>query len=144
MCYRIIVSNFSAVSMAVFLAACGGGAGGGATGPADLVPIPKISSFDPPFFNFCVLDGERLLVTVRNQGVGDAEASTTTVQFSTGGPVSEPTSALAGLVGVDDLSFDIPVGCFTADCNFTITVDSDNVVSESSETNNSVSGRCIG
>jgi hypothetical protein len=145
MCYRKIVSSFAGVAVAVLLAACGGGAGGGAAGPADLVPIPQISSFDPPFFNFCrIEDGERLLVTVRNQGSGDAAASTTTVQFDSGPPVSKPTSALSGSGGFSDLTFDIPAGCFNADCGFTITVDSGNVVSESSETNNSASGTCIG
>jgi hypothetical protein len=147
MCFRIIVSNFSAVSLAVLLAACSGG-GGGPTGPVDLVPIPNIGSFDPPFFHFCTIseDGEKLLVTVRNQGDGEAAASTTTVEFSTNVPVvvSMPTSAIPGSESVEDLEFDIPAGCFTSDCDFTITVDSGNVISESSETNNIANGRCIG
>jgi len=145
MCYRKIVSSFAGVAVAVLLAACDGGAGGGATGPADLVPIPRISSFNPPVFSFCTIDDSgKLMVTVRNQGGDAAAASTTTVQFSPGGPVSEPTDALSGSGGVDNLTFDIPAECFNSDCGFTITVDSGNVVSESSETNNSAKGTCIG
>jgi hypothetical protein len=144
MCHRKIVSSFVGVTVAVLLTACGG-AGGGAAGPADLVPVPEINSFDPPFLNFCTTeDNERLLVTVRNQGSGNAAASTTTVQFDSGPPVSIPTNALSGSGGVDNLTFDIPAACFNADCGFTITVDSGNVVSESNETNNSAKGRCIG
>ena len=144
MCHRKIVSSLAGVTMAVLLTACGG-AGGGAAGPADLVPVPEISSFDPPFLNFCTIeDGERLLVTVRNQGGGNAAASTTTVQFSPGGSVSKPTGAISGSGGVANLEFDMPAGCFNADCGFTITVDSGNVDSESSDTNNSANGTCIG
>ena len=142
MCYRKIISSFAGAAVAVLLAAC---AGGGVTGPPDLVPIPQITSFDPPVLNFCTIeDNERLLVTVRNQGDGDAAASTTTVQFSGGPSVSKPTGAIPRSGGVANLEFDIPAGCFNADCGFTITVDSGNVVSESSETNNSANGNCIG
>jgi hypothetical protein len=145
MCYRKIISSFAGAAVAVLLAACAGGAGGGVTGPPDLVPIPQITSFDPPTFNFCTTeDNEKLLVTVRNQGDGDAAASTTTVEFSSGPSVSKPTGAIPGSGGVANLTFDIPLGCFNADCGFTITVDSGNVVSESSETNNSADGDCIG
>ena len=140
---RTIYVTLASVSMAISLTACAGN--GGATGPADLVPIPEIISFDPPSLNFCNTENnEILLVTVRNQGGGDASSSTTTVEFSPGGPVDLPTNALSGDGGIDNLSFDIPAECFTADCDFTITVDSGDDVSESIETNNSASSGCIG
>ena len=144
MCYRKIISSFTGVAVAVSLAACSG-AGGGADGPIDLVPIPQISSFNPLVFSFCTIDDDgKLSVTVRNQGGGEAPESTTTVLFSSGESVSEPTVNIPGPNGVANPKFDIPAGCFTADCGFTITVDSGNVVVESNETNNSASGKCIG
>ena len=106
-------------------------------GQPDLIPSPH------PQFGFCNRVGEKLIVTVKNQGTAAAGPSTTRVDFATGGSSSQPTPAIAAGASVD-VSFPIPGGCFQPDCSFRITVDSTNVVSESNEGNNTASGTCIG
>lgn len=110
-------------------------------GLPDLIPVP-----DPePGVGFCRRDDQgRLLVTVRNQGTGDAPASTTTVHFVPGGSFDVPTPAIAAGGSVDLPPIPIPAPCFNPDCNFRITVDSKNEVVESDEGNNFASGTCIG
>ncbi len=107
----------------------------------DLVPVP-----DPqPGIGFCKLDDQnRLIVTVKNQGNADAPASTTKVEFLSGGVVEIPTPAIpaGGSVDLGPISF--PTGCFVPDCPFRITVDSKNEVIESNKANNSASGFCLG
>lgn len=108
-------------------------------GLADLIPVPSPN----PSINFCIRNGLKLTVTVRNQGTGDAPASVTRVDFSPGGVVSVPTPAIpAG--GQVDVIVQIPAGCFSPDCNFRITVDSAAQISESNEGNNNGSGSCLG
>jgi len=108
-------------------------------GLADLIPVPN----PDPSINFCIRNGLKLSVTVRNQGTGDAPASVTRVDFSPGGNVSVPTPAIpAG--GSVIVIVQMPAGCFSPDCNFRITVDSAAQVSESNEGNNTGSGSCIG
>lgn len=126
------------------LAACG--SGGSVDGEVDLVPVPAITSFDPLTVDFClrVDDGESLEVTVRNQGLGTASDSPVRVAFS-GGPPS--ITMTGGPLDHDDIAivtFPIPLGCFGADCVFTILVDPDNVITESNEGNNTADGKCIG
>jgi hypothetical protein len=110
-------------------------------GKADLVPVP-----DPqPGVGFCKRDNQgRLVVTVKNQGTVDAPASTTTVDFVPGGsfPLSTPAIPAGGSVDLTPLS--IPAACFNPDCDFRITVDSNNQINESNEGNNNASGTCIG
>ncbi len=103
----------------------------------DLVPVPD------QFGSFCRMRDGKLLVTVKNQGAGPAGPSTTEVEFFGHGTVSKPTMALAPNAATD-LLFDIPPGCFSADCAFRITVDAQNAVTESNEGNNTANGICIG
>jgi hypothetical protein len=110
------------------------------SGLPDLVPIP-----DPqPGVGFCRRDDRgNLIVTVLNQGTSGAGPSTTQVDFGTFGQVSLPTPPLGPGASVD-LLFPIPLGCFDPDCDFRITVDVNNQVSESDEGNNFASGTCLG
>jgi hypothetical protein len=107
----------------------------------DLVPVP-----DPrPGVGFCRLDDQgRLLVAVKNQGIADAPASTTTVQFTPGGSFDLPTPAIPAGGTVDLPPLPIPPSCFNPDCNFRIIADSKGQVVESDEGNNVASGTCIG
>ena len=106
-------------------------------GLPDLVPIPTEQG------SFCKKEGDKLVVTVKNQGTGVAGASVTKVDFGRYGSFSLPTPALAPGALVT-LLCTIPRGCYDPDCNFTITVDSNSQVMESNEGNNSANGTCIG
>jgi hypothetical protein len=105
---------------------------------ADLVAVPDIESG-----SFCKRRGENLIVTVRNQGLGPAGASTTEVDFFSHGKVSLPTPPLAPNASVD-LLFPIPLGCFDPDCEFRITVDALHDVAETDEGNNIADDTCLG
>lgn len=110
----------------------------GQGGLPDLIPLAD------PRKGFCKRDEQgNLIVTVKNQGSADAGASTTTVHFLPGGPLSLPTPPIAA-GGSVDLFFPIPPACFDPDCNFRIIVDSASQVPESDETNNYASGTCRG
>jgi hypothetical protein len=107
--------------------------------------VPKIFSLDPISVSFCYLDGDGdLIVTVRNQGGAEAPASVTRVVF--GDDSFELDVGILGPFGVDTQTQSIPAGCFSADCDFTITVDVNNQVDETvpNEGNNTVSDSCIG
>jgi Big-like domain-containing protein/CARDB protein len=114
---------------------------------ADLVPVPLSSPPEPEDFCDTVFIGEeeRLLVTVQNQGTIDASAfSNLQVVFSPGGPsnVTIPPLAVDASVSIP-LTEGLPSGCFESDgCDFTITVDSGNVIPETDEANNIAVGRC--
>jgi len=110
--------------------------GGGGGCKPDLIPVPDAQG------QFCRIRDGRLIVTVRNQGCGDAGPSVTRVDFNSG-TVSQPTPAIPAGASVDVL-FPIPPGCFQPDCGFKITVDSNGQVDESNEANNTASGFCIG
>jgi len=105
----------------------------------DLVPVPRPGTRA----DFCRREGDKLLVVVKNQGAGHAAQSVTTVDFGSHGSVSQSTPALAPGAPAT-LEFEIPRGCFDADCGFVITVDATGVVAESNETNNTAAGRCLG
>jgi len=88
-----------------------------------------------------------LVVTVKNQGNLNAPASITRVSFSTSrGPITVDltTPALGVGAAVDLGPIDIPGACFDPNCDFTVTVDINKNVSESSEVNNSTAGICPG
>jgi hypothetical protein len=111
--------------------------------PADLVPHDLKSQF-------CNKDSEgRLLVSVANNGTGDALASSTDVHFSSGGigtitPVTVLTPPIPrGFIATLD-PIVIPPFCGLDDCSFTIRVDSKSDVTESNEANNFARGSCIG
>jgi hypothetical protein len=113
----------------------------GAAGKADLLPLNPNPQSGPA--GFCRRQGNKLVVTVKNQGTADAGPSTTTVDFANVGQVSQPTPAIAAGSAVDVL-FDFPAACFRPDCRFRIIVDSGNQVDESNETNNTADGACLG
>jgi hypothetical protein len=108
----------------------------------DLIPVAPLGT-DPSAF--CRIESEpRLLrVSVKNQGNENANASKTTVFFSNAQVTLDTPPIPAG--GSIDLLFKIPLGCFSPDCSFKISVDAGNQVDESNhEGNNSANGGCIG
>lgn len=84
----------------------------------------------------------RLLVSVANDGGGDAPASATRVVFSPGGTVEVVTPPIpAGFIGTLE-PIVIPTSC-GEQCNFTITVDSKSDVTEANEINNVANRICF-
>lgn len=128
---------FVLAGIALFLAGCNG-----ATAP-DLVPESRIDGTGAE--TFCRRDGAgNLVVRVRNESNADVLVQTTTVvEFSPGGPRTGTTAAMPG-GSFAEVTFPIPPECFNADCDFTITVDSDEAVDEADEDNNMADGICIG
>lgn len=109
----------------------------------DLVPFSPLGK-DPIAFCRIEQNGTLLRVTVRNQGNGNAGASKTTVFFGNGPVITLDTPPVAA-GGSVDLLFTVPANCFSPDCSFRITVDSENQVNEfANEGNNSVGGGCLG
>jgi hypothetical protein len=108
------------------------------TGQPDLIPVPL------PGGGFCNATAQGLVVTVKNQGTGPAGASVTRVTFETGASVDIPTPPLGPGAQVALPPVPFPPSCFQPDCSFRITVDATGLVAESNETNNTVSGQCIG
>jgi hypothetical protein len=110
----------------------------------DLVPEP-IPNLPGPV-GFCRLDAAgRLVIRVRNQGTAASPPTFTRVEFLPGGVVFLATPSIPP-GGVIDLSPSVvfPGGCHNPDCDFRITADSDELINESDESNNTVDGRCIG
>jgi len=109
----------------------------------DLVPANPTG-----MFGYCnVDDSNNLIVYVKNQGDADAPASLVKVQFYLTSGLQEFSTPIDPIpVGeTKSVSFAIPSGCFNPDCNFIITVDSGEEISESSELNNTiVNGTCFG
>ncbi|MCM3902526.1 MAG: hypothetical protein ND866_12535 [Pyrinomonadaceae bacterium] len=107
----------------------------------DLVPF---SPFGNSAAAFCRIEQSTMLrLTVKNQGNDNAPASKTTVTFGDKPLTLDTPPIPAG--GTVDLLFKLPTGCFSPDCSFVITVDSTNLVNESTnEGNNSVNGGCVG
>lgn len=112
-----------------------------AAGQPDLVPVNPQPSAGK--LGFCRRERERLIVTVKNQGVAPAAASQTKVTFSTGAPVTVATPVIAAGSSVD-VAAAIPSGCFGPDCAFQIVVDANTEVDESDEGNNVADGACLG
>ncbi|UFS71893.1 hypothetical protein LPW11_06785 [Geomonas sp. RF6] len=115
--------------------------------PTSAVLAPDLVPFSPTGngpFAFCRIeqDGKFLRVTVKNVGTGNAGASKTTVVFRDH-PVTLDTPPIPAGASVD-LLFPVPPSCFSPDCSFRITVDSEKQVSESNEGNNTVGGGCLG
>jgi CARDB len=108
---------------------------------ADLVPTSPLGGNAPPF---CRLEaGDKLRVTVTNQGAQNAGPSKTTVAFSEVDVTLDTPPIPAG--GSTDLLFQIPRGCFNPNCSFRIIVDSSHQVNEgANEGNNTASGTCRG
>ncbi len=104
---------------------------------ADLIPVPDQGGF------FCKKRDGGLVVTVKNQGTASSVPSMAEVVFQGHGKLSEPTPAL-NPGQTTDIFFKIPFGCHDPDCDFKITVDVLNDVSEKDETNNTGIGMCLG
>lgn len=113
----------------------------------DLVVVRQTELGEDPIA-YCKLDNNRLIVTAKNEGRGDAPATVTRVVFTsipTGNVIrnlNTPALASGTLYAHKPLIF--PEGCFQPDCHFDITVDSTSVVDESNEGNNSGKGYCLG
>jgi len=126
--------------------------GQSSTPAADFLPVPVPGTPGPQ--GYCRRDNQgKLLVQVTNQGTVDAGETVTRVEFACGNSqlcsapttVDVATSALARLGGTTEEVFDIPAGCFRTDnnqCEFEILTDQGDVVVESDELNNNVSGNC--
>lgn len=85
----------------------------------------------------------KLLVTVKNQGTGNASPSETRVTFSSGESHSMPTPALQAGESKDlELPHDFPRGCPPTNCEFKIEVNSDGKIRESKMDNNKAKGLC--
>ena len=112
----------------------------------DLIPVKPFPEFPGPN-GFCNRDGNKLTVTVKNQGKNNSNSSVTSVDFVTSAglvAVDKPTPAL-GIGESKDLIFEIPRGCFGGgNCSFKIIVDSQNQIEESEDINNNAAGLCIG
>ena len=112
------------------------------------LPLPDLVPDNPPgMAGYCnVDDSNNLIVYVKNQGEADAPASSVKVQFNLSSGVQEFFGTVEAIpVGeTKSVSFAIPFGCFNPDCDFTITVDSNENVLESEELNNSANGSCVG
>lgn len=137
----VFVSLLLLIGVALVLVSCDGGP----SEKPDLIPANPDN-----WVNFCDLDNQgRLVVHVKNQGVGDAPASMTTVEFTwqpnNSQTVNLPTPAITAGSTVELIPHaEMPIGCHDPDCGFTITVDANSQVDESDETNNSVQGLCLG
>lgn len=105
---------------------------------ADLVSAPDAKG------SFCRRDETgRLIVTIKNQGAADADASITRIDFATGEHQLLTTPAIpAG--GSVDVFATFPPSCFRPNCTFRIAADSTGLVSEFNEGNNAAGGTCGG
>ncbi len=141
---KIFTPKFLTLAVTIIVAGCASG------GPMpDLVPLPINPDIGP--VGFCQRSADQFTVTVKNQGGVEASVSIVQVEFLPGGSRTAdlfgpgPGGSLPPGIAWDVQFLDPPLGsCFNPDCDFRITVDSANQVSESNETNNVVNGRCIG
>lgn len=116
----------------------------------DLIPLAGFPSFENPnpgLDGFCTLENGDLLVTVKNQGLVQAEAFVTRVTFQ----IPESDDVLVDEIqsmlepgSSETKNFEIPLGCFAPNCEFTIMVDVDDDNLELNESNNTAQGSCLG
>jgi hypothetical protein len=87
-----------------------------------------------------------LLVGVRNQGAGSAGASLTRVVFTTTAPPTTTDVSTPALTSgsVTDVAFPIPSTCYSPDCGFSVTVNVNGAIAETSTANNGAVGSCLG
>jgi hypothetical protein len=104
-----------------------------AEGDPDLVLVPAAG--------FCK-EGPTVVVALRNQGPANAGDSTTRVIFSPGGEylLATPGVESGRIATLSPLG--IPAECFAPNCALQVTVDVDDDVKESNESNNSVQETC--
>ena len=113
--------------------------GGGSSGSADLVPVPDGSGF------FCRIDPSgNLEVEIANQGTGAAGATTTQINWTSGGGTTSFTTPPLAPGTSSTVSVPIPLACFGGSCFFEISADETDVETESNEANNQVSDFCLG
>ncbi|MGQ0793093.1 MAG: DUF7948 domain-containing protein [Deltaproteobacteria bacterium] len=104
----------------------------------DLILLPGVDG------SFCHRDGNRLTVTVKNQGAYEAAASKTKVNFQRYGRFTVTAPPLAPGASADGV-VEIPRRCLrNRNCAFSLTADSASTVAEADERNNSAQGVCIG
>ena len=113
----------------------------------DLLPIPKGQSSGPGAF--CVRRDGKLVVTIRNRGLGAAPRSVTEVEFLGFSRTSVATDALPlPSPRETEILLDVPRGCLGPDgqtqCRFRITADAaPSTVAEANEDNNVAEGACF-
>jgi hypothetical protein len=103
----------------------------------DLVPVQTKAGYCD-----VNVDGA-LLVSVKNQGNRVAGYSVVLIDF---GDLGSTTRGIIALHPGDEVQTAVPLpqGCFNPDCSFRISVDAEDAVDESVESNNSEVGNCIG
>ncbi len=126
-------ASYAAVLLAVGLTGC----------KADLLPL-RMPGYEGTA-GFCNRDKTtgKLIVRIHNGGSENANASTTQVDFFSHGSKALPTPALQK-GDTKEFLIDVPAGCYSPDCSFRITADSEQKVEESNETNNVGDGICLG
>ena len=109
----------------------------------DLIAVPDGSFGGPDAF--CDMTSvPQLRIVIQNQAEGAAPSSITRVSFSPGGSVNIPTAPLQSAQRTVLAPVPIPTACFDPDCDFTITVDANAKINETTgEENNVTEGRCI-
>ena len=112
---------------------------------SDLIPDPPVGSSVGVVG--CRTDtGGNILIGVRNQGPGSAGASLTRVVFTSTAPPTTtdvPTATLTS-GSVVDVACPVPGSCYSPNCTFSVTVNVNGAVSESSTANNGAIGVCLG
>jgi hypothetical protein len=111
----------------------------------DLIVLPRPGQEDRTDNEaFCNIDGNDLVVRVKNVGTSDAPPVDVIVEFhssTTSQIVTTPP--IPGLTEVE-VRVTIPPGCFDPDCSYRITVDPNNLINEVKEDNNVQEAICIG
>jgi hypothetical protein len=113
---------------------------------SDLIPEPPSVGAGPGVVACRTDTSGNILIGVRNQGAGGAGASVTRVVFTSTAPPTTtdvPTAALTS-GSVVDVSFPVPGSCYSPNCTFSVTVNVDGAVTESSTANNGAVGVCLG
>ncbi len=109
----------------------------------DLVPVGRPCCSGGPEC-FCNIEGDTLIVRVRNQGsAATATTFETEVDFGSFGKFTKTTKQLE-IGETAQVKFIIPFGCYDPDCDFKIKVDATMIVPELDETNNIADGYCLG
>jgi hypothetical protein len=134
----------------LFIAACNPAPCPDCTPCPDCPPCPPSqSSIDleivpSEWASNCEIQDGILVVNIKNNGVSDCPATSTTIEFFDHGSFVIPTPPIAAGATISLPTVPLPSGCHTPDCNFSIIVDSANDITEGNESNNTAPGTCIG
>jgi len=134
--YKILMLMLAIVLIGAVLISC-------ETAP-DLMPVKP---YPQAAYPWCDRDEEGLYVHVKNVGTGDAGASTTRVVFTWSGGNDTATVATPAIPKGNTTKvgpFAIPALCWDMNCDFHITVDVNDQVTELFEDNNTADGVCLG